>query len=1249
MNVSHGTAAELDVFRCPLDGINLIEASAGTGKTWSLCGLYLRLLLERELEVQRILVVTFTNAATAELRERIRGRIVETLDALRGATAAANGDPFVATLLRELVECQGRDRDDLARRLDLALETFDEAAIFTIHGFCQRALADAPFAAGLPLSLELVRDDADWRLQAARDFWRRHLAGDALAPALAAYLELKGDTPDSHAALLKRHLAKPLALNRWPEDLDTAPDLDAVALEDAYAQAQATWQAEGGEILKTLLGGLAQLNGQTYKEDGVRSGAQELEALFRAASSLAAPGEKSQLYRASRLAGRTRKNCVTPTHGFFGQAEAYFRIRETLEGELERARLRLIRALLREAGSGLRELKRAQRVVSFDDLLFNLHERLSGGACPWLAESLKARFPAALIDEFQDTDPLQFAIFHAIYGAGDAPLFLVGDPKQAIYSFRHADLHTYLRAKREASAEHSLVANQRSSAGLLTAMNRLFEANPAAFLLPGLDYPHVDYGDKPRKPFSDGSEPRGDLQVWLLHEPDAAPPEKKSARRAVVDATAGEIARLINAARAGQVSLDGRPLRPGDIAVLVRSHAQGGEMKRALAALRVGSVELSQASVFQSVDAEEVERVLRAIIEPGREGLARAALATELMGADAAGIAAISGDETALMRRLDQFNELREVWVQRGFGVMYRRLLAGERLALRMLARPDGERRLTNFLHLGECLHQAAVTHASPEALLRYLEGQRREGGADEAAQLRLESDQNLVQIVTIHKSKGLEYPIVFCPFLWDGHARFGGDAPQGHEYHDEEGRAVIDWRGSGIEAEELADIKRKIKLEASAETLRLIYVALTRAVYRCYLVAGCYSSGAFGRPSSSESARGMLNWLAAGAGQEAAAWFENKLTPADIAAAWSALADGRHIALAPLPRSAATPIAPSLAAPESLAALAPPAAMPAGWRVSSYSGLSHGAVSEAAASDHDARVFAPPSPVPDGLAMDDILRFPKGAAAGDCIHAVFERLDFSDPATWPAAIAQALAGFPQRLPGVPEAAQEASLSRMLLRLVRDVTAADLGDGLRLAGVPLARRLSEMEFNLPARSLEPGDLNEALKAYGYRGPRLTFNALEGYLKGYIDLVFEHQGRWYVLDWKSNHLGYASSAYAAAPVADAMAEHGYHLQYLLYSVALDRTLRRRIPGYAYETHFGGVLYLFVRGVRPGWRNADGSAAGMYRHRPDAAVIARLNALLNSPDGRVAPAPRRPELGLRYEAGEAPALHGRLHDR
>jgi exodeoxyribonuclease V beta subunit len=1230
-------SVELDVFRCALDGINLIEASAGTGKTWNICGLYLRLLLERRLEVQEILVVTFTNSATAELRARIRTRIVETAAYLASGSAQSgsvpSGDSFVPDLVAELLDRHGMDAADIARRLELALQTFDEAAIFTIHGFCQRALADTPFAAGLPMAMELLQDDSELRMEVVHDFWRRHIAGEALSPALAGYLVQKGDSPESLGQLLRRHLAKPLAACLWPNEIDVAADIDGCALAADFQAARATWLSARVEIIDLLTASMAALNGNSYKLDSVQTGAAEWDELFRLADPLAPTGEKLRLYRASVLDARKKKNCVAPAHPFFDEADDYLARREQIDEALTKARLRLIRSLLTEAGAQLRTLKRARRVVSFDDMLFNVYERLTSGDCLGLATSLKSRFPAALIDEFQDTDPLQFEIFRRIYGSANSPfaqpaplspLFLVGDPKQAIYSFRNADLHTYLRAREQTTADHSLVANQRSSKGLLAALNALLETNPHAFMLPGLDYQHVEFGKKPRQDFVDQSSPRADLQVWMLPAEEGTPALKKAARRVVAQATAAEIARLINEAGCGRITIAGKPLRPGDIAVLVRSHAQGSEMKRALADLRVGSVELSQASVFQTADAEDVERVLQAILEPARDRLVRAALATELFGCDAAEIEMISNDETRLMKRIIQFTEYRDLWLRRGFGVMYRRVLSTERVAIRMLSRPDGERRLTNFLHLGESLHQASEANPSPELLLRFLEAQRRDGSSDDAAQLRLESDQNLVQIVTIHKSKGLEYPVVFCPFLWDGRTSFGGREPEGAEYHDDEGLPVIDFRGELMDKAELDAIKQKRKLEQSAEMLRLIYVALTRAMHRCYLVAGCYSAKSFSTVSATESTRSMLNWLVAGATESPQAWFGSKLTVAAIDAAWAALAtrSGPCINVAPLPAALGMAIADNRPDPETLTVLAAPSHIPDGWRLSSYSGLSHGAISEQAASDHDARVGVSSGaiPVQAEIEVDDILRFPRGAAAGECIHAVFETSDFADPGTWESAVARALASHPQTLAGLPDAIQRERLSRMLLRLLRDVTAAELIDGLRLNAIPLCRRLTELEFNLPARDLKAATLNDALKRLGYAGPTLTFGAINGYLKGFIDLVFEHQGRFFILDWKSNHLGHDPASYSAEPLAEAMADHGYHLQHILYTVALDRYLRRRIPGYNYESHFGGVLYLFIRGVRPSWRNADGSASGVVFHRIDPGALRQFDALLDaSPPG------------------------------
>jgi exodeoxyribonuclease V beta subunit len=1205
-------ATALDVFGCPLAGANLIEASAGTGKTWAICGLYLRLVLERGLEVPQILVVTFTNAATAELRERIRERMVQVLARLKGRGPA--DDKFTESLLHSLRTRHALADADMIKRLDAAVQNFDEAAIFTIHGFAQRALADAPFAAGMPLVQELLTDDGDLLAATASDFWRRHVAAPETPPALATYLLEQKDSPERFAKLLRRQAGKPLSRLVWPEGMASDPQpIDTTRLQAAHDAARAIWQNSREDIVACVTEALPRLNGTSYKPATLEKSAAEWDQVLAGTNAAAAPGDvkRLMLLTTGNLQSKLKKNqqpCAS--HPFFDAAAALLAERNALATQLAQSRLRLLRRLVTEGPQHLRQAKRERRVVGFDDMLFNLHERLTGSAGPGLAQALRQRFPAALIDEFQDTDPLQFSIFDTVYGDGRSLLFLVGDPKQAIYSFRNADLHTYLQARRIAQAEFTLAHNQRSIKPLLDALNALFGANPQAFMLQGLAYHPVDAGDKKRAVLQDRSQPRAPLQLWTLPDSAGQRPVKAHARREATNACAGEIARLLAAAQRGEVTLDERELKAGDIAVLVRSHAQGGAMRQTLAALGVGSVELSQASVFRTPDAQELERVLAAILEPSREGLLRAALATELMGLDASAIEALADDEAGMLERIGNFAGYREAWLRHGPGRMLRELMEQEQVSQRMLSRPDGERRLTNLRHLAECLHEAAQQHATPEALLRWLRQQRLQESAEDATQLRLESDRNLVQIVTVHKSKGLEYPIVFCPFLWDGHPG-PADGLDGKEYHDDDGQPVIDFR-----AEDDPAVTQKMARERAAENLRLIYVALTRAVQRCYLVVGSYTV----RNSTNECTRGPINWLVAGREHDADAWLTNKLDASDIDAAWARLAQDNapHIAIAELPQGPAQPVHLPSPSPEQLAAREPPRFIPPAWRVGSYSSLAHGAGSESAAADHDVRVpriAVARAQDMASAAADDILRFPRGARAGECLHAVFEQADFTDATGWPQVIEKVLRTQP------PQAAttDSASWPVMVQRMLTDVTATPLPGNHRLSDIAHSDRLVELEFSLPSAGLAAGELVATLRRHGYDIGALGFPRLQGYLRGFIDLVYRHQGRFYLLDWKSNHLGWSAGDYGAQSLRRAMDEQGYHLQYLLYTVALHRYLRQRLRGYDYDRHVGGVNYLFVRGVRPAWTQADGSAAGVFFHQPKRAAIAALDALLGPGEG------------------------------
>jgi exodeoxyribonuclease V beta subunit len=1223
--------APLDVFTTPLAGCTLVEASAGTGKTWAICGLVLRLLLEARLPVQQVLVVTFTKAATAELKDRIRTRIDQALQRLRdGAAAPADADTFIDTLL-DSQRARGLDDATLAALLDQALQDFDDAAIFTIHAWCQRALSDTPLAAGLPLHQDMQADDSMLRLQVAQDFWRCEIVHGGLPPRLLAHLAQRGDSPQQLAALLQRRQAKPMARMRWPEALD-APDAEPApaeaeaALAAAFAAAQAAWAAGRDEFLAALDEALPRLNKSRLSAGAIAAATTQWDALLAGTDPMAEPEPDAKKQRLALFTATPLKpNAGKPPmaeHPFPALAQALLALREAIGESLGNARLRLVRRWLDTGPTALQQAKRQARTLAYDDLLLNLHQRLAGTGGEALAQALRQRYPAALIDEFQDTDPVQYAIFRRLYQAPGAalPLFLVGDPKQAIYSFRHADLRTYLRARDAATREATLGHNQRSVPLLVQACNALFGRHPAPFRQPGLRFTPVGVGAKQRVPLHEAGPPRAPLQLWALPAEPAL--SKAQAEAAAAAATASEIARLLAQAMAGELRLGDAPAGPGDMAVLVRSHRQGALMRQALQACGVASVEQSQASLWDSPDAEELQQVLAAVLAPTHAGTVRAALATTLLGLDADAVAALAGDEAAMALHVQALDDLRLAWARRGIGAMLRRLQAAYDLPARLLARLDGERRMTNWLHLAECLQQAAGEHTSPEALLRWLQAQRRDplSRDAEASQLRLESDRHRVQIVTIHRSKGLEYPFVFCPFLFDGAAGGGGPGLEGREGFDAAtGEAVIDFRPLPKKHPDLDAWQKAAREERDAENLRLVYVALTRAVQRCTLVVGPYFTvhGKQHSASFKQAASSPLQWLLTGQDSTDASPQTLHQAWADFAQEQAERAPG-SVQCQALPIAGTLPLPTPPPAPDAVAALPGPRRLPEPWRMGSYSSLTLGARHEAAAVDHDRRLLPdqagndqpplPPTPA------DDILAFPRGAAAGECLHAVFEHIDFTDPATWAAAIDAALAQQAAELPGARPEAVRTMLTDVLNTPLIQTPAGPL----QLAQVPTARRLNELEFTLPAPALQPGALQALLHQHGLAGPVLAFAPLQGYLRGFIDLVFEHDGRFHVLDWKSNHLGSTPADYAPAALAAAMSAQGYHLQLLLYTLALHRWLQQRLPGYDYDSHIGPGLYLFVRGVRPGWRTDAGAPCGVHAWRPSLALVEALGALLGPAD-------------------------------
>ncbi len=1186
--MSHRPPASPDVLALPLTGLQLIEAGAGTGKTHVLGNLFARLIVQTERTIDQILVLTFTKAATAELRERLRGKLQRVLGVFRGG---GDDDEFIGRL-----RAATADPAPAVRRLTAAIAGFDLAAIHTIHGFCQQVLAGWPFAGGQPFEVEILPDADDLLSEIARDFWRREVT--TAPPLFVDYLlGGKSRTPEALLDSVRPHVGKIGMEIRGAGDAG-----DCTALEQAYAgafaAAAAEWPGQRDVVGEILLKSPA-LNRKSYINDSIPGWLESLDELFAGGLTLRLP-RAFEKFSPRKLADGTKKGHQPPQNPFFERCGVLAARRDELTACFEARERALRRRLLdycnREMDTRLARLRRQ----SYDDLLRRTHQALTGPRGGELVQYLRQQYTAALIDEFQDTDPLQYDIFRRLYLGTDLPLILVGDPKQAIYGFRGADVYAYLQARRDAGAAHPLTVNWRSEPALIRAVNAFFEHASAPFLLDGIGFTPAAPAERRREVLRlDGQPP---FVLWFLpRDAGGKSMPKNAATPRVVEATAAEIDRLLQLGAAGRARFvdedkeTGRPLTGSDIAVLVRTHRQAGLIRDALAGRGIHAVEQSQESVFASSEAAELERILRAVAAPGGERRVRTALATSLLGCGGETLLNLKDDEAAWGDWLRKFHGWHDLWRTRGLFAMLRRLMDEAGVIRRLLSRAGGERAMTNLLHLAELLQaEAGRGPAGMEPLVDWLARRRqaREQGAEET-QLRLESDERLVRVITVHNSKGLEFPVVFCPFAWDA------ASPRDHGgpvyYHDpaRNDAPVLQFDRNDEDAKALSE------REARAENLRLFYVALTRAKNRCYLPWGAVEG-------AERSAPAWLLHQGGGRGSDDAffAHFE-ALTDDELREDLNQLEkrSGGAIAIEPLPDAARVlPPRATAAGPAEGAARRFEVRVPPPVRGVSYSSLLRGSADDRP--DYDALTGEGA-----GTGVETgIHAFPRGTRAGRCIHAIFEHIDFTNRDTWPSTVKDELSrhGF------------SGEWTAALLDMTAGVLCTPLSShvDLRLAGVPPDRRLNELEFCYPLKPFMGRDLIRLLSTHGAApGLRRQVEDLEldpgrGYMKGYIDLIFESGGRWYLADYKSNRLGPGADDYAADRVAAEMNRERYGLQYLIYTLALHRFLKSRLRDYDYARHVGGVFYLFVRGMGP----ARPAGHGVFHDRLPAALVEALDDLI-----------------------------------
>ncbi|MBC54643.1 MAG: exodeoxyribonuclease V subunit beta [Gammaproteobacteria bacterium] len=1246
----------LDIRSFPLHGSRLIEASAGTGKTFTIALLYARLILQhggeaafvKALMPEDILVVTFTDAATQELKDRIRARLSD------AARCFMNPQDDCDDVLRALRNDYDRTQwAHCARLLSLAAQSMDQAAVSTIHGWCYRMLREHAFDSGSLFQQTLITNQQDIFAELIRDYWRQHFY--ALPAATVQTIHREFTDPES---LLQA--VRPL-INKTSTTLtfagETLPDVDdlhqalagfteqAREVEDLQNLARQAWMAGRAELEDVLDSLQLALNKNAYAEAKQPAAFTELkQRLADWASGGEAPDRMVRFAQDQWKLSGGKKAPAQPHH------PALLAIAEWLTAEQVIAdstgpdvRAIVLSHARRWLESALQKRLQDKAELGYDDLLLQLDRALQGPLGDKLAAQIRQDYPVAMIDEFQDTDPLQYRIFDRIYqlnsNRNDCALIMIGDPKQAIYSFRNADIHTYLAARLATTGRHySLGTNYRSTTGVVEGINYLFR-QAEAFAGGAFRFRQDAYNPLPflsvqasgrREALFINDKPAPAITFWHLGCIDDADGDLHDLqdrletiaitayRRDMAKRCASEIAGWLHGDKTGFRSDAGFVrLRPRDIAILVRNRTEANAVRDALQAYDLASVYLSdRESVFACNEAHDVLRWLRACAEPADERKLRAALATPALDLSLARLALLNRDELAWEAETELFRRLHGLWQTQGVLPMLRHLMQFHQLPQRLINSSGGERRLTNLLHLAEYLQKASQQYEGEQALIRHLAEQMQNPGDEEV--LRLESDSDLIRVVTIHKAKGLEYPLVCLPF-----------APDMKEVNHRIKQVTIVSPDHGDNRRlEIAGHKRDAEAwsqadhERLSEDMRLLYVALTRARHGLWLGAAALTAG---NGSAAVNHKGALGYLMGG-GEPLDA-----IGIADALQTWAE--ECEHIKL----RAAPEVHDPSALAPDTAAVSATrikPARVsthsPAeNWWIASYSALKTGRSA-------DARLNTPVAPEPEAPQDDQAQEEHMTVREHGAEHGTQARRDFSRQAPGlhgfhrgpkPGTFLHSLLEWAEaqgfdKAEDDDESRRQMISQRCLQRGWQDdearldtwlktflSTRFALPDGRRLQLTQLHWRQAEMEFLFASHQVDAHKLDTLCQRHiqpDAERPALLPAQLNGMIKGFIDLVFEHQGQYYVADWKSNYLGPRDSHYTQPALQDEILHSRYDVQYAIYLLALHRLLRNRLPGYDYDKHVGGALYFFLRGHAA-------ETQGLLADKPSLAFISELDTL------------------------------------
>lgn len=1251
----------LNAATIPLSGKHLIEASAGTGKTYNITRIYLRLLLERQIPVEKILLMTFTKDATQELRGRIDAFIRL---ALSDWASLSTQDNYFAELEQRI---DASTREFLLKR---ALLFLDEAAIFTIHGFCQRVLTQYAFSSGLPFAANMTTNANEITLQACQD-WYRSLAkeDESNFTLLASFWP----TPDSFISSFSKAISHRAELSAISANAVEAEFIELVKHASVSLMLNA-------DLFETALIIVKKGKDQQTRRDELAQLLTWLDNIISGDVSLTGLGQGHQampdaFFDGKRYARSVHKEALLLA---FNSVKTVKEQLKLIVNKINRAKAyTVVKKGIYVIRESVTQQKEQANLLDFDDLINTLANCLTGQHSAILAKQLLNQYPVALIDEFQDTDPMQFSILQAIYYSdfarqADAGLYLIGDPKQAIYGFRGGDIFAYLNARQTCDFRWLMDTNWRSSASMISAYNQVFcqkantdnsaninaeaknkiaekqlddqiVANNAESVFGfGIPYQRVLAGKQPSQKNSQkvNNNERSDVQKALqfIHfsnsdnnNANQGDKVSQSQRFALARWCAEEIYSLLNnAVEEDQPA----PINPKDIAILVRDGAEADDIQKALQQAGLKSVFLSdRANLFHSEQAKQLISLLKGIIFAENERYFVAALASGLLGYTAEKLEQLQLDEFAYQSLKLAFIDYRQHWHRHGFISMAIHLLHNRF----DLPNQGKDRCLTNILHLFETLQAASVRFAQGTELLHWFEQQCDQDNSEVETELRLESEGDLIRVITQHGSKGMEYPYVFIPFATrhKDPLKFGNKSVSYIEYHDKNGNLCLSLDGS-------KEAKAAMASEAYAETIRLLYVAITRAEQRCYVLSCAFDSyhlSPLGQtlnlpePTKAKQACSQQDTL------HIALQTLQRRAPNDIAVRQVELDGETYKNMHSTTEFTTNTFNQSSQLMNNQ--VMPSVSQFTGkierdWWLSSFSALSrnlrHAGIS---LPDRDMAVISQENTHTDSSSQQKMcFQLAKGAHTGNLLHDILEHTDFNDP-DWYTSIEKPLLTYGEHTSSISQstnevkhfsqddliawldiiirspfitssvvASPEASRNDISITQTRSDKKNTLLDKQNtahlgcLADLTMQQTLRESEFYFPMQGQGTEALAKLLTDHRNNAVRdkralnhnyqqtvnlPNYQKLSGMMHGFIDLIFEYDGKYYLCDYKSNHLGDDYTHYQHDSLLNNIEQNYYDLQYLIYALALHKYLQQNLIDYDVEKHFGGVYYLYLRGM------------------------------------------------------------------